>query len=133
MERREVLGLMAAVGPVFGGCLQPTVTERPTGEIDIEFRTEATRDYLVQFELVDAGGNIEDEFESGFPPDQEGAPSYFSAGLADGPYTVTVGTEAERETFEWSISDCPRLDVDVTVLSDGRLEIDRTCSETATN
>ena len=128
MDRRTVLGLMATGVTVLSGCGQPTVTDRPTGEIDIVFSTEATRDFLIHVELVDADGNIEDEFESGFPPDQEGSPSYFSAGLSNGPYTVAIETEAERETFEWSITDCPQLEVDVTVLADGQLEIERTCS-----
>ena len=128
MDRRAVLGLIVTGATVGSGCTQPTITERPTGEIDVAFSTEATRDVLIQLELVDADGNIEDEFESGFPPEQEGTPSYYSGGLSNGPYTVTIGTEAERETFEWSITDCPRLDVDVTVLADGQLEIERTCS-----
>lgn len=128
MDRRAVLGLLATGVTVLSGCTQPTVTERPTGEIDIVFSTEATRNFLIQVGLIDADGNIEDEFESGFPPDQKGAPSYFSAGLSNGPYTVTIETEAEREAFEWSITDCPHLAVDVTVLADGQLEIERTCS-----
>ena len=115
---------------VLSGCGQPTVTERPTDEIDIAFTTEATRDFLIRVELVDADGNIEDEFESGFPPEQEGAPSYFSTGLSNGPYTVTIETEAESESFEWSITERPLLDVEVTVLADGQLEITRTCSTT---
>ena len=129
MDRRTALGTMATGVTVLSGCMRPTVTERPTGEIDIVFSTEATRDFLIQFELVDADGNIEDEFESGFPPGQEGAPSYYSTGLSNGPYTVAIETEAERETFEWSINDCPRLDVDVTVLADGQLNIERTCPD----
>ncbi len=128
MDRRAVLGLLATGATLLSACTQPTVTERPTGEIDVEFKTEATRDYVIKLELLDTDGNIEDEFESGFPPDQEGAPSYFSAGLSNGPYTIAIETEAERETFEWSITDCPRLDVDVTVRADGQLDIERTCS-----
>lgn len=128
MQRRAVLGLIAAGVTVGSGCTEPSVTERPTGEIDVVFSTNATRDVLIRFELVDADGNIEDEFESGFPPDQAGAPSYYSAGLTNGPYTVAIETDADRETFEWSITDCPRLAVDVTVLADGRLDIERTCS-----
>lgn len=128
MDRRAVLGLMTTGVPLLSGCTQPTVTERPSGEIDIVFSTEATRDVLFQVELIDADGNIEAEFETGFPPDQEGAPSYFSAGLSNGPYTVVIETEAEREAFEWSIADCQRLDVDVTILADEQVEIERTCS-----
>lgn len=71
MDRRAVLGLLATGVTVLSGCTQPTVTERPTGEIDIVFSTEATRDFLIQVGLIDADGNIEDEFESGFPPDQK--------------------------------------------------------------
>jgi hypothetical protein len=129
MDRRAVLGLMATGVTVLSGCGQPTVTGRPTGEIDIVFSTETTRDFLIHVEVVDADGNLEDEFESGFPPDQEGAPSYFSAGLSSGPYTVAIETESERETFEWSITDCPLLDVNVTGLADGKLDIERTCSD----
>lgn len=92
------------------------------------FSTEATRDFLVHVELVDADGNLEDKFVSGFPADQEGAPSYFSAGLSNGRYTVAIEKEADRETFDWSITDYLGLDVDVTVLADGRLEIERICS-----
>ena len=128
MHRRAVLAAIATGVPVISGCTQPTVTERPTGEIDIVFSTEATRDVLIQVEIIDADGNIEDEFESGFPPDQAGSPSYFSAGLSNGPYTVAIETEAERETFEWSITDCPRLAVAVAILADGQVEIERTCS-----
>jgi hypothetical protein len=79
-------------------------------------------------ELVDAEGNLEDEFESGFPPEEAGAPSYFSAGLTNGPYTVSIETDADRETFEWAITDCPQLAVDVTVLADASLDVERTCS-----
>ena len=128
MNRRAVLGLVATAGGVLGGCGQPTVTERPTGEIDVEFRTEATRSYLIRFRLRDANGDVADEFESEFPPDQPGAPSFFGAGLVDGPYTVTVETDADSTSFEWSITDCPRLDVEVTLLADGRLDVERICA-----
>lgn len=119
---------MATCVTVLGGCGQPTVTERPPGEIDIVFSTEALREFFIHVEVVDADGNIEDKFESGFPPYQEGTPSYFSAGLSTGTYTVAIETEAERETFEWSLTDCSRIGVDVTVLVDGQLDVERTCS-----
>ncbi|RMB18509.1 hypothetical protein ATH50_1970 [Haloplanus aerogenes] len=128
MNRRETLGVMASVVAVISGCSQPEVTERPTGEVDIAFSTEADRDYLIRVEVVDADGTLEDEFETAFPPDQQGAPSYYSSGLANGPYTITIQTEAEQETLEWSITDCPSLEVSVTVLADGQLEVDRTCA-----
>lgn len=65
----------------------------------MEFKTEASKDYLIHLRVEDAEGNTVDEFESGFPPVEAGAPAYFSA-LSNGPYTVTIETETERESFE---------------------------------
>lgn len=130
MNRRETLGVVAACITSLSGCIQPTVTERPTGEIDISFRTDAARDYLIQFELINVDGNTKDTFESGFPPDQQGAPCYYSAGLSNGSYTVIIETESEHETFEWAITDCSHLDVEVTILADGQVDIERTCATT---
>jgi hypothetical protein len=50
MDRRTALGLMTTGVTVLSGCGEPTVTERPTGEIDIVFSTEVTRDFLLHIE-----------------------------------------------------------------------------------
>lgn len=123
-----MLGLLTAGGGLLSGCTDPTITEHPTGEIDVEFRTEATQSYTIWFRLVDTDGETTDEFESEFPPDHTGGPSFYAAGLARDPYTVTIETETDRTRFEWSISECRSLDVDVTVLADGRLEVARRCA-----
>lgn len=52
MDRRAVLGLVGADVTGLSGCMQPSVTERPTGEIDVVFNTEARRDFLIRFEIL---------------------------------------------------------------------------------
>ena len=126
VNRREALGLAAATA--VAGCSRPTVTERPTGEIDVTFATEATTEYVVRLSLVDAEGTVAEGFESAVPPDQSNGPSFYAGGLTDGPYTVTVETDANAVEFEWVPGDCRTLAVAVTVLSDGRVRAERTCS-----
>lgn len=128
MNRRQVLGLVTTFGAAVSGCSRPTVTEQPSGEIDVSFTTTASESYLIRFRLVDADGTVAEQFESEFPPDQTEAPSFFGTGFANGPYTVTIETDVDSASFEWSVTDCPRLDVDVTLLANGRLEYEGTCS-----
>ena len=128
MLRRDVLASVAVVAGAGAGCSGPEVTERPTGEIDVAFRTEATESYRVRLWLEDANGDVVEELDSEFPPQQTQGPSFYGAGFTDGPYTVTVATDVARTSFEWSIDDCASLDVEVTVLADGALEVERACS-----
>ena len=130
MFRRGVLHWLAAGLGAAAGCAGPVVevTERPTGEIDVAFRTEADRSHRVRLRLEDADGRLVDELDSEFPPDHTPGPSFYGGGLSRGPYAVTIETDVDRTSFEWSVVDCPRLDVTVTVLADGSLEVDRACS-----
>ncbi|MFC7137369.1 hypothetical protein ACFQRB_14780 [Halobaculum litoreum] len=68
MNRREALGAVAAATAAVAGCSSPTVTERPTGEVDVTFRTEADTEYTVRLSLTDGGGTVVEEFESPVPP-----------------------------------------------------------------
>ena len=128
MHRRNVL--VAVAGGVMGvaGCSSPEVTERPTGEIDVAFRTAASRNYRLRLWLEDANGDVVEEFDSAIPAGVTPGPSFYAGGLSGGPYTVTIQTDADRTSFEWSIAECASLDVDVNVLADGTLDIVRACS-----
>ncbi|WP_284013480.1 hypothetical protein [Halobaculum litoreum] len=128
MNRREALGAVAAATAAVAGCSSPTVTERPTGEVDVTFRTEADTEYTVRLSLTDGGGTVVEEFESPVPPGRSDGPSFYAGGLADGPYTLAVETAADAVELEWDPGDCASLAVGVTVTADGRLRVERDCS-----
>ena len=128
MRRRRVLAAVAGGAVLGAGCSDPEVTERPTGEIDVEFQSEATRSDHVRLWLEDADGRVVEEFDSAFPAGASPGPSVYFGGLSGGPYVVTLATRSDRTSFEWSIDDCASLDVQVTVLANGGLDVERSCS-----
>lgn len=134
MRRRTLLSGIVGLGGLLAGCAGPgaEVTRPSTGEVDVTFRTVADREVDIALELVDGEGRTVDSMRSAFPPDQPGAPSFFAAGLARGPYSLTVGTGSATETVSWSVTECPRLELLVTVGTDAGLRIERTCVRTMT-
>lgn len=118
---------MSAVG-VLSGCSREPAAEPTAGEIDATFETRATRSYDVSLQLVDADGETVEEMESAFSPDQDGAPSFYAGGLTNGPYTVTIETDVDSTSFEWSVTDCRLLELDVTITKDGLVEYGSRCS-----
>ena len=128
MKRRAVLGSTASAVGMLSGCSREPAAEPSTGEIDVTFETRATRSYDVSLQLVDADGETVDEMESAFPPDQDGAPSFYAGGLTNGPYTVTIETDVDSTTFEWSVTNCRLMELDVTITKDGLVEYDSRCS-----
>jgi hypothetical protein len=131
MDRRAYLGGVAMAVTGLSGCGGGESEAPAAGEIDVTFETRASRSYMVRLELVDADGDVVDELESEFPPDQEDAPSFFASGLTNGPYTITVSTEADSQTLEWSPADCPRFELQVVLQKDGLLEYSGRCSAAA--
>lgn len=127
-------GFGRGIAVLGAGCTGPgsEVQRRPTGEVDVQFRTEADRDYQLRVELRDGDGDIVDAFDSGLPPDRTPGPSFYVGGLPNGSYSMTIETERDRATVEWSVAECPRLDLVVTGLADGNLRVERTCSEATT-
>ena len=65
---------------------------------------------------MNVDGESVDGFETEFPPDHTPGPSFYAGGLANGPYTFTIETDADRASVEWSIHECSRLTLVVTVL-----------------
>ncbi|MFC7251064.1 hypothetical protein ACFQJ5_14605 [Halomicroarcula sp. GCM10025324] len=128
MHRRAYLGGVAMAVTGLSGCGGGESEPPVAGEIDVTFETRASQSYMLRLELVDANGDVVDELESEFPPDQDDAPSFFASGLTDGPYTVTISTDADTQTLEWSPEDCRRFELRVILLADGLLEYSGRCS-----
>lgn len=132
MKRRDLLGLALAGTTTLAGFTLPsgTVTENPTGEIDVEFRTQATESYLLNIELVDQNGQVVEESETEFPPNESQSPSFYAGGLTGGPFTFTVSTSNDSVRLEWDIVECEGLAVTVTLLEGGRLMMEQMCAPT---
>lgn len=129
MKRREVLGLAAVTAGVLGGCSNGAEPEQPAGEIDVTFETRAAEPYTVTLSLVDADGETVEEFSEELAPDETDPPTFSATDLSNGPYTVTVETDADSTDFEWSVESCRRMDLAVTVTRDGLVEYNSRCSD----
>ena len=129
MKRRTLLGLTFAGTTTMAGCMLPsgTVTENPTGEIDVEFQTQATESYLLNIELVDQDGQVVEASETEFPPNESQSPGFYAGGLTGGPFTFAVSTSNDSVRLKWDITECASLAVTVTLLEGGRLMMEQTC------
>lgn len=128
MKRRDALGALTAFGAALTGCSMPTGMGQSGGKLEVSFTTTATERYPIKLQLLDADGTVIDEFETELSPGQTETPTFSESGFDSGPYTVSIESDADSASFEWSVTDCPRLELDVTLRDDGRLEYDGTCS-----
>lgn len=129
MKRRDVLGLAAVTVGVLGGCSNGAEPSQPTGEIDVTFETSATEPYNVTLRLVAADGETVEEFTDELAPDGDDPPTFSATDLSNGPYTVTVETDADSTSFEWSVESCRRMELAVAVTRDGLVEYNSRCSD----
>jgi hypothetical protein len=42
-----------------------------------------------------------------------------------GPFTLTFSTDSASETYEWDVRECARIDLSVTITSDGSITVER--------
>lgn len=138
LHRRTVLG--GLVIPLVG-CSTPPGQSTPTdtasttpsrtqaqGLGTIEFTVTNADDvtHRLDVEMENAEGRVvlethEPEFEPG------ASVSSGSAGEPpeNGPFTVTFSTESAAATHVWDVRECGRLNLEVTITSDGEITIER--------
>ena len=96
------------------------------GTIEYTVTNEDDETHRLAVTMEDADGTVVQETNE---PEFEPGASVSSGDAGNdpdrGPFTLTFSTDSASETYEWDVRECARIDLRVTITTDGSITVER--------
>lgn len=144
MRRRTLLGRVVAVGVAgLTGCLTTEPSESPAtspektepatptqatglGTIEYTVVNDDDQSYRLEVTMANAEGRVVQETTE---PDFDPGETVESGSAGDppdaGPYELTFQAGTATATYDWDLTECARIHLQVTITADGSITVDR--------